>query len=239
MTFPPPSYNIIQNTLDFLKVKKRSVLAGKVRDAIIRMLDGVDRATWDKRDASKSITAALKAHRRALQRVKDTRRLLLEAAGKEQSYLPFLALADLSGGKYDATDSEHDAMKKRIMAGFFQNKILDDSFDRKIKNELKIVEDLETGRPTSAPSSFDAYGRATANTARHLLLLCGRRPVAKHGSEWCKLAAILYGEPKKDLYHFITEVRKKPNLGAKIIPEPARDWLHRQGAGAKCVASQL
>jgi hypothetical protein len=61
-----------------------------------------------------------------------------------------------------------------------------------------------------APSRFDPYARVAVKTARILLLRAGCRLVVKRRSEWCRLAAILYGEPSKDMYHYVAEFRAGP-----------------------------
>jgi hypothetical protein len=157
-------YNVIKSALEFLQLEEGSDLANEVRDTIIVMLVKVDEATWDKRDNSKQIKTALKAHRLAIARVKHTRRRLLEVAGKEQAYLPFLALLE---GEAKATRTNI------LISGFFQNKILDDSFDRKINNELESITELESHCGGVAATRRDVYARAAAVTAAKLLLLCG------------------------------------------------------------------
>jgi hypothetical protein len=39
--------------------------------------------------------------------------------------------------------------------------------------------------------------------------------VVTRKSAWCRLAAILYGEPSKDFYHYVAEFRARPKPGLK------------------------
>lgn len=64
MKFLNPDSKIIPRTLEFLEIKDNPALAEQVQAAIILMAYRVEKATWDKRDHSKKIKIALKAHRR-------------------------------------------------------------------------------------------------------------------------------------------------------------------------------
>jgi hypothetical protein len=88
-------------------------------------------------------------------------------------------------------------------------------FEEMLNKELAAVERLLLQRRPARPSPFEPMLRVAAKTARNLLIRAGRRLVVKSESEWCKLAAILAGEPSRDLYQVVREVNAELKPGSK------------------------
>ena len=75
-----------------------------------------------------------------------------------------------------------------------------------IDDEIKIVK-VMLGR---SGGGTDKRAQIAVKFA-HLLLDTYKIPaVVARKSVWCRLAAILYGEPSKDLYHYVAEFRARP-----------------------------
>ena len=75
-----------------------------------------------------------------------------------------------------------------------------------VDDEIAIVKFLltETGGGANKRARF------AVSVAYDLLRKFKIPTIAKRDSVWCDLAAILYGEPDKDLYHVVCECRAKP-----------------------------
>jgi hypothetical protein len=153
-----------------------------VEDAlnIVRSATAAANAAANKRDASKMTRRALLRYKRALENAVSVRRLVSRSRG----FKVFVALGT------------------------------SDTFDRNIKKELDTVNRLLELR--AKPTRFDPRARAAVANARSLLNRCGvpavatRRRGGKAGGYWLQLAAILYGEPEKDLHHVIDEYVRAP-----------------------------
>ncbi len=178
---------------------------------------GTTDALWDKQEASKKLKIALETHARALKRVVDTRAALF-AAGS-----PFVKLY-FSQGKNKAHET-------RILNKRANGEDVNDVFDTAIKQELDLAKAWSEERrgSRSKPSQFDAEARFGANAARVLLDMAralldkaDKPAIAARNSDWCRLAAILWGYPnrKNAMYHYVAEAYKQ---GPKALKTP--DWV--------------
>lgn len=74
-----------------------------------------------------------------------------------------------------------------------------------IEDEIAIVKVMLA----QSGGGSNNQARFAASLARHLLQRFKIPAVASRGSTWCRLSAILYGEPSKDFYQFVCEIRKR------------------------------
>jgi hypothetical protein len=161
--------------------------AATIRDVVEDAFNIVDLATVsadaeaNKHDASKTTRLALLRYKRALENAARVRRLVLRSPGPGT----LIALVGTS-----------------------------DVFEPAINNELDIVNRLLELR--AKPTRFDPRARSAVANARCLLdmyripALATRKRGGKAGGYWLQLAAILYGDRKKDLHHVIDEYRRAP-----------------------------
>ncbi len=89
-------------------------------------------------------------------------------------------------------------------------------FDIGSKEHIKIdlekyIDGVERWRakPAGPPKRAEHKKRLAAEHARWLLWHFGHRVSATRGGPWCKLAAILYGDPSENLYHHCAEFSGK------------------------------
>jgi hypothetical protein len=64
-----------------------------------------------------------------------------------------------------------------------------------LREDLAMVERMLSEHRAQRPTRFDPIKRVAVRSARMLLLRARRRVIIARKSDWCKLTAILYGEP--------------------------------------------
>jgi hypothetical protein len=114
-----------------------------------------------------------------------------------------------------ALTKARDTRRALLKVGGFTVRIgLSKSFDDIAEKDLATLDRWIKERQPGKPSRFDPSARVAVQTALKLLRLA-RRPTKKtRGSDWCKLAAILYGEPDKNMHYYVREFRR-PNPASK------------------------
>jgi hypothetical protein len=92
---------------------------------------------------------------------------------------------------------------------------------KRFRKGLEEIADLKLGQPKPSTARSDLQREAAAAAAQ-LLEKHGLRPTAtrktskQQVSVFCRLAAVLYGDPRADLYHHCrTHIKKTRNQGSK------------------------
>ena len=109
-----------------------------------------------------------------------------------------------------ATSTHNDADWQRVLNARASRQAIADDFDAALAHQCAAVAKLKA-RP--AATKYDTRARAAVREAAELLLRAGKPIVAERKLDWWRLSAILYGDPKHDLYHVLREYWRHP-------PEP-------------------
>ena len=211
--------------------------AAAVEIALTEMEVEIANATWHKRHGNKALRNALRSYHKSLQSLQKKRLALLRDVLEKNAPLFTLALTQ---GK-DEPDRQR-LLTRRLLEG---DEKATDAVDAMLAAELKEVEALLAVPAKASPE--DARGLAAVGAAVALLgpeyAHASRRPdrrkereeeewaLDKYRAELNRLAAILYGEPDKDMLHFILLYRERHHLkGTRAKPSPK---LRRPKPGKK------
>jgi hypothetical protein len=88
--------------------------------------------------------------------------------------------------------------------------------DEVIQKDLATVERM-LQQKAEKPTRFEPLARVAVKTAQVLLVRAKRPATVARNSDWCKLSAILHGEPNRDFFNIVLEYRTES--GSKIVPD--------------------